>query len=135
MHAVEEGAFWLSFGQSPYIDGTSIVYQPPLVLFLHTLLRDVSPITADALPFVLAAIADAVGALAIYRAGRGLKRSELNTGSAALPKFVAALYLFNPQSIGPCVAGSSAAYNNAAILLCIAAAVEGSSPTRPLFHL
>jgi GPI-anchor transamidase subunit U len=124
---VDEGAYWLESGQSPYGPDARIVYQPPIVVFMHSALRAVpSPPGADGVwSILMLSLADVLAAAALRRLVLSSKETELTTARPTRGDTVAAVYLLNPQVVAACVGGSTAAYSNAATLLSLSLAAQG----------
>lgn len=126
MCAVDEGAFWLESGQSPYVQDARIVYQPPILVFMQSALRSVPSLGGGGfLSAVMLSLADVIAAAALRQLASPAEASLLATARPTRGNTVAAAYLFNPQVIGACVGGSTAAYSNAATLLSLSLAAQG----------
>lgn len=130
---VDEGAYWLEAGQSPYAEDARIVYQPPMLLFMHSALRALpSPAGfAGCWSFAMLSLADMLGAVALRKLASPALDSALATARPGRGDAVAAVYLFNPQVLAACVAGSTSGYSNAATLLSLSLAVRGECSRAP----
>eukprot|EP01043_Picozoa_sp_COSAG02_P043613 COSAG02_NODE_3815_length_6192_cov_2.112260_6_plen_147_part_00 len=126
MCSVDEGAFWLESGQSPYAEDARIVYQPPIVVFMQSTLRSVpSPVGEGFWSTFAISLADVIAAAALRQLASPTEETLLATRRPARGTTVAVAYLFNPQVVAACVAGSTSAYSNAATLLSLSLATRG----------
>ena len=74
---------------------------------------------------VALSLADVIAAAALRQLASPGRETALATTRPARGDSVAAAYLFNPQVVAACVAGSTAAYSNAATLLSLSLAARG----------
>ena len=124
--SVDEGAFWVESGQSPYAEDARIVYQPPIIVFMQSALRSVPSPGGDGFwSTVTLSLADIIAAAALRQLASPAKETLLATARPERGTTVAIAYLFNPQVVAACVAGSTAAYSNAATLLSLSLATRG----------
>eukprot|EP01043_Picozoa_sp_COSAG02_P038971 COSAG02_NODE_3044_length_7482_cov_3.060680_3_plen_332_part_00 len=123
---VDEGAFWVESGQSPYAEDARIVYQPPFIVFMQSALRSMPSPGGDGFWSTVAlSLADIIAAAALRQLASPAKETLLATARPGRSTTVAIAYLFNPQIVAACVAGSTVAYSNAATLLSLSLATRG----------
>ncbi|KAI9831102.1 MAG: hypothetical protein M1819_005190 [Sarea resinae] len=126
---LQEGLFLYTHNVSPYDGG--VFHQAPLLLPLFALLPDPSrsPL-ATYLLYVAIDLLSANALMKIAETGESVS-SRLYTSSRKdsrwNPVAIGAAFLFNPLTIATCIARPTSVFTNAAILLAIAKATDGST--------